>query len=854
MAILTGTEMRYRPLDDYANMQNPPDFSWPWEEGAVGYDLVICRDRQMQDVAYQKLDHPVNYYNFPHTFSPGIYYWHARWKKEGEVGPWSDTRRFLLRADARPFPVPDVDTLLSRIPAAHPRIYVDGGDLEGFRKQVREAENGYFQMIERSVRHFMTLPFPDESEADMQEVFKRIRFAPFLAAADATKRACNMAMYAAFYYLITEDAEVGAYGVDCLMKLAAWDPAGPTSYAVNDQAHRRIATYATLAYDWLFPLMTEQQKQTVRDMIVHRIQIICESDHFSIKDADKSPFDSHGGTAIGYVILVGLALFGETEAAERWLRYALPVYISNMPQFGYEDGGWAQGTYYWSCGIFGLKVVEALRAAGIIDLYEKSGKHNEALYAIYCCLEGSVCDFGDNSNIPATEKMSSLISVLAHRIPSPEIRFARDQIGYLTAYGHTDDSDPSVCINDKYYGPEAGYIREGTPCEHYFPDIGWVAMHSDLKDPKRISVFFKSSWYGSFNHSHPDQNSFTVHAYGQQLAIDSGYYDLYNYPFDRDYTRKTYAHNTITYGNGKGQPAFDILAKGKITDFLSHSRIALAGGDAVDAYKGALTAAKRWLLYIKPDVIVTVDELAAEENTTFEYWLNSQKWVSTAPDGLGGWIANGDARMDARIHWPQKMTANSSQDFAGTDGVALYPVYEGHARWPVQKRIWFQTEQTEATRIITTLDIHQTGTEARTFPAEYREDCVLLTIEGMTLAVNHKGIPGVVHAGSFSFVGAAALVGKDLAVLINGTELIRDGQKLISAETPVSVAFGGGELSISAVDRDNRVEIFLPDVDKVWNPAGVEMNGDSGCYGCILEAQGDTKRFHLYNGAYNFTY
>ena len=87
MATVTGTEMRYRPLDNYANMQNPPDFSWPWEEGAVSYDLVICRDRQMQAVAYQKLDHPVNYYNFPFTFEPGVYYWHARWKRKGKWGP-----------------------------------------------------------------------------------------------------------------------------------------------------------------------------------------------------------------------------------------------------------------------------------------------------------------------------------------------------------------------------------------------------------------------------------------------------------------------------------------------------------------------------------------------------------------------------------------------------------------------------------------------------------------------------------------------------------------------------------------------------------------------------------------------
>lgn len=856
MAILAGTEMRYRPLDNYANMQNPPDFSWPWEENASCYDLVICRDREMTQVAYEKRNHPVNYYNFPFTFEPGIYYWRARWKKPDCTGPWSEPRRFLLRADAREFPVPDVETLLSRIPEKHPRIYVDAADPEGFRRKVREADNGYFRMIEQAVRYFMTQPFPKESEADALNITPWTMFSPFQTAADATKRACNMAMYAAFYYLITEDTAVGEYGVRCLMELASWDPAGVTSYAINDQAHRRIATYATLAYDWLYPLLSEEQRRTVREMIVGRISIICESDIFSIKDADKSPFDSHGGTAIGYVILVGLALFGETEAAERWLRYALPVYISNLPQFGYEDGGWAQGTYYWSCGIFGLKVVEALKAAGVIDLYGKTGKHNEALYAIYCCLEGSVCDFGDNSYIPATEKMSSLISVLAHRIPSPEIRFARDQIGYLTAYGHTDDSDPSVCINDKYYGPGEGYIRKKMPSEHYFPDIGWVAMHSDLTDPKRISVFFKSSWYGSFNHSHPDQNSFTIHAYGKQLAIDSGYYDLYDYPFDRNYTRKTYAHNAITYGNGKGQPAFDILAKGRITDFLGHSRFALAGGDATQAYKGELSAARRWLLYVKPDIVVTVDDLAAAagEKTTFEYWLNSQQWTGTSQDGLGGWIANGEARLDARIHWPRNMEANFSRDFAGPDGVALYPVYEGHARWPVQKRIWFRTEETERTRILTTLDIHQTGTQPRSFPAEYREDCVLLRLGEMTLAVNHKGIEGVMDAGVFSFAGTAALVGEDLAVLIDGTVLTVEGKRLLASETPVSVALGGGELSISTIGQDGQVEVYLPEAAEIRNRDGVEITDRTDCYGCTLENSGDNKRFRLYNGAYNFTY
>ena len=40
-------------------------------------------------------------------------------------------------------------------------------------------------------------------------------------------------------------------------------------------------------------------------------------------------------------------------------------------------------------------------------------------------------------------------------------------------------------------------------------------MHSSLSDPNRLSIFFKSSPYGSYNHSHADQNSFVIHHRGR---------------------------------------------------------------------------------------------------------------------------------------------------------------------------------------------------------------------------------------------------------------------------------------------------------------------------------------------------
>lgn len=51
-------------------------------------------------------------------------------------------------------------------------------------------------------------------------------------------------------------------------------------------------------------------------------------------------------------------------------------------------------------------------------------------------------------------------------------------------------------------------------------DIGWAALHSDLADRERnIMVQFKSSPFGSFSHSHADQNSFVLEAFGRPQAL-----------------------------------------------------------------------------------------------------------------------------------------------------------------------------------------------------------------------------------------------------------------------------------------------------------------------------------------------
>jgi hypothetical protein len=161
------------------------------------------------------------------------------------------------------------------------------------------------------------------------------------------------------------------------------------------------------------------------------------------------------------------------------------------------------------------------------------------------------------------------------------------------------------------------------PNSFHVESIGWVAMHSDLKNRGRTSVFFKSSPYGSFNHSHADQNSFLIHSAGRSVAIDSGYYDYYGSPHWHGWYKQTLAHNAITYDGGQGQLHDTLAARGVVRRFVPGELADMVTGDATEAYGMALSRAVRSLVYIRPGLLFVVDSLASATPRTWEWNLHS---------------------------------------------------------------------------------------------------------------------------------------------------------------------------------------------------------------------------------------
>ena len=68
------------------------------------------------------------------------------------------------------------------------------------------------------------------------------------------------------------------------------------------------------------------------------------------------------------------------------------------------------------------------------------------------------------------------------------------------------------------------------------------------------------------SHGHQDQNAFALAAYGEPLAIPSGYYNFWGSLHHFGWTQQTKAKCAITFDGGKGQPR-GAQYKGKVAHF-----------------------------------------------------------------------------------------------------------------------------------------------------------------------------------------------------------------------------------------------------------------------------------------------
>mgnify|MGYP000885192540 FL=1 len=638
-------EWGYRPADASVSATDPPAFSWR-PAGGLKWEIECVREGASADIAYRASDVEFNVHCPPRIFGPGQYTWRYRGiDKEGNCTNWSQSRTFTIAPDAAKMPLPAREELLARIPRTHPRLFLRPENLPKLRALAQGEMKAQYEGLVKQCEQILADPpptaepptYPPEMERKSEEW--RLMW---WGNRTYTIKALNSAATLAFTRLLGGQEKYGREAKRILLECANWDPKGSTGYRYNDEAGMPYNYYFARTYSFVNDLLTEDEKGICRKVMKVRGDEMYR--HLCPRHLWQ-PYASHSNRAWHFLGEVGIAFLNEIDGADDWVWFATNVFFNVYPVWSDDDGGWHEGSSYWSSYIDRFTWwADVMREAIGIDAYDKPYFSKLGYYAMYLLppdkLDGG---FGDLTANKRARNYMPLMSILAAQAQNPHWQWYVEQLG-----GPAQTEGYIGFIRGQLPGVEARKPND-LPASRLFAGTGQAYLNTDITDASNdVQVVFKSSPFGTQSHGYESNNSFLLWAYGQRLLIRSGYRDIYGSDHHANWMWTTRSTNCITVG-GQGQRKHTAAAQGKITAFATTPEIDVVVGDAGESYEAPVELFKRAILFVKPDLIVVYDRLKASEPSTYEYWLHA---INEFDIGGGNTVTvkNGDVGCHVGFH------------------------------------------------------------------------------------------------------------------------------------------------------------------------------------------------------------
>ena len=662
-----ASEVDYYPPSMHRPATNPPPFIWLPPQGEVdSYVLQYSTDRDFeagQTVTVRDL--AITVHVPEETLEPGTWYWRYGYN-DGTQDRYSRVRHFTITETAAPFPFISSEELISRIPKERPRLNFSPELVEEIRTDTRSRMNrssggeaaGRFSHITDEVIEeaeeilAMNEPLIEEPDPWPEEDYRPIYYQAWRTMRPYTQRMVTSALA----YLYTGDERYAEEAKRRLMHFMSWDVGGSSSAIWPTELGMDIAENAAPVFDWIYDTLTEEEREKCRNVLAARMQQISYDVHRS-RPMETRPFSSHPGRMVGFVVEGSIALAHDVPEVADWLDYTMTLLWSTYPAWGYADGGWHEGISYWGSYMQRMiRVVTALDRLGI-PLKDKPFFKNTGWFGLYAAYPGRPTRaFGDGQVGTVGRSHGELMYALSSLYDNPWFRWHADV---------SNVAQPSGRSAFLYYNPELqGRPPSDLPQSRAFPDVGLVAMHSNMADPDdNVLMLFQSNPMGAVSHNFAAQNAFVIEAYGEPLAVSTGSRQNHGSPHHREWMWHTHAHNSILV-DGEGQVTRTRHSRGRIVHHEENGSYAYTLGDAVGAYGGRLDRFDRHVLFIRPDYFVIIDDLETTgPASTFQWLLHSPTELQVDRNAHVAVSRSGNVRLTTRFLTPNDISYDQHTGF-----------------------------------------------------------------------------------------------------------------------------------------------------------------------------------------------
>jgi len=693
-------EVPYHPAEGESTTVNPPGFVWLPEAEAETYILQCSSTPDFSVIEYERADIANNVHCPPRVFPPGTWYWRYTFVTPGgNQAGWSAVRRFQIPADAAVFPQPALSNLIYRLPEGHPRLFLRPETVKEFRERMEQnfpdLWKQFLDNAERQLEDPVTFdeppPYPDGKRGVEQEnisLWRKNR----VYVVNAVEHAANLA----FAYRLTGDSRYGEKAREWILAVTAWPPDGTTSHQYNDECGMPILSRIPRAYTWAYEALSEDdRRQVIQTMRARGAEVYAhlhDKRHHTVR-----PYDSHSNRAWHFLGEAAIAFIGDIPEARTWLQYAMDIFFNVYPVWNGEDGGWHEGVAYWRSYIERITWwLDILHAAFDIDGFQKPFFKHCGDFPLYVLPPGTTFGgFGDSADTSQPADFAPLMNYLAGRARNPYWKW------YAVKAGPAAVGKEKPTYEDLLRAENASIpAREplDIPQSKIFPGTGIASLHSNLSRPdKDVHVLFKSSPFGRQSHGFNAQNSFLLWAFGKPLLIWSGHRDWHGSEHHTQWMWETFADNCITV-NGEGQIRHSPEARGKIVQEYLHPRVDYVLGDASEAYGGRLIRFHRHVFFLKPDLVLLVDELEAPEPAKFQFHLHAlEPFKIKAQYEIEA--QNGPAAARIAFVTPSNLAVTQTQGFTPP------PVGYEQEQWHLLAET---PDPVAQTRFLTVINTHQT--------------------------------------------------------------------------------------------------------------------------------------------------
>lgn len=489
-------------------------------------------------------------------------------------------------------------------------------------------------------------------------------------------------------YRLTGDPRFGRRAADLALRMAR---DLPVDNPLIDEGFYYTRTFyvraLAFAYDWTHDLLTPAERQEIKTTLLGFVLDI----HERSRTAGWGSRPLHrvwnwdpglmGAAGVGM-----LALEGETRTAEKAILFECRRHLRDYLTLGIDqDGSGNEGPPYIGYGMgAGVEFIEILRRQGRNDLFVNSnyhltppwfvaetlpgggrwnnlsdGGHGQAPWPAYSYVCGRLAELAETDPARPGER---LVQPTAHRPLDFLAQFSETlgerQLSYATLAGLMAwawENGPGRTSPSQFDGPRClGYLlfwrpypaldpASVLPLAQHFRGRGLVVSQTGFgPDDWHVSVLAGPYVAG---HDQCDKGSFTLRAYGADLAIDSGYGN----DADPRKSHSAYAHNVVLI-DGEGQPMlYHNQSSGWITGFHHSPLLDWIRVDAREAWSlrydhewrpsptTPVERAERTFLFVRgndgvPPYLVVMDDIvkdAAERDYTWQWHIPSSMAFAT---------------------------------------------------------------------------------------------------------------------------------------------------------------------------------------------------------------------------------